>query len=69
MNEIPYLVEISIKASDSNNLDEYPFNIPAVANLKKLTFHPDVTFIIGENGSGKSTIIESIAIAMGFDDR
>lgn len=67
MNEIPYLVEISIKESGSNNLDEYPFNIAAVANLKKkLLFHPDVTFIIGENGTGKSTIIEAIAIAMGF---
>jgi predicted ATPase len=66
MNEIPYLLEISIRESDSRNLDTYPFNIPAVANLQKLSFHPDVTFIIGENGTGKSTIIEAIAIAMGF---
>ena len=66
MNEKPYLIEISIKNKDTNNSDEYPFNIPAVANLRKLSFHPDVTFIIGENGTGKSTIIEAIAIAMGF---
>ena len=66
MNEIPYLIEISLKESISKNLDVYPFNIPAVANLEKLSFHPDVTFIIGENGTGKSTIIEAIAMAMGF---
>jgi predicted ATPase len=31
-----------------------------------LQFHPDVTFLVGENGTGKSTLIESIALAMGF---
>lgn len=66
MNEKPYLIEISLKNKETINLDEYPFNIPAIANLHKLSFHPDVTFIIGENGTGKSTIIEAIAIAMGF---
>jgi predicted ATPase len=66
MNEKPYLIEISLKDKDSNNFNKYPFDIPAVANLNKLSFHPDVTFIIGENGTGKSTIIEAIAIAMGF---
>lgn len=32
-----------------------------------LTFHPDVTFIIGENGTGKSTLLEGIATALGFN--
>lgn len=46
---------------------EYPFNLPAIKNLSKLSFHPKVTFIIGENGFGKSTILESIAVAYGFN--
>ena len=28
----------------------YPFNIPSVAALETLRFHPRVTFLVGENG-------------------
>jgi len=37
-----------------------------VRTLDVLEFHRDVTFLIGENGSGKSTILEAIAVAMEF---
>lgn len=50
--------------------DAYPFNIPAVrhlAKVKQLTFEKPVTFFVGENGTGKSTLIEAIAVAMGFN--
>ena len=30
-------------------------------------FDPDVTFLVGENGTGKSTLLEAIAIALGFN--
>jgi predicted ATPase len=33
----------------------------------ELSFHPKATFIIGENGSGKSTILEAIAVAYVFN--
>ncbi|WP_407314104.1 AAA family ATPase [Desulfosporosinus sp. SB140] len=49
------------------SFSEYPFNLPAIKNLQRLAFHPQVTFIVGENGSGKSTILESIAVAYGFN--
>jgi predicted ATPase len=32
-----------------------------------LTFHPKVTFFVGENGSGKSTLLEGIAVACGLN--
>jgi predicted ATPase len=44
--------------------DNYPFNIAALRNLEELQFHPDVTFFVGENGTGKSTLLESIAQLM-----
>ena len=44
----------------------HPYNVPAVRDLQALDFHPDVTFFIGENGAGKSTILEAIALALGF---
>lgn len=49
--------------------DSYPFNIPAIRFLqdgKKLSFEKPVTFFVGENGMGKSTLIEAIAVASGF---
>lgn len=42
----------------------YPFNIPAIKNLNELKFEKPVTFLIGENGAGKSTIIEALAVAL-----
>jgi predicted ATPase len=46
---------------------EYPFCIPAIRNLKRLVLHPKVTFLVGENGIGKSTLVEAIAVKMGFN--
>src|SRR6266705_326607 len=45
----------------------YPFNIPCLAGGLHLTFTSDVTFLVGENGSGKSTILEAIAEKCGFN--
>ncbi len=47
----------------------FPFSLPAIHSLteKHLHFHPNVTFIIGENGTGKSTILEGIAVAFGYN--
>lgn len=45
--------------------DEYPFTIPAVATLEELHFPGSVTFFAGENGSGKSTVLEAIAAGVG----
>src|SRR5947207_2890244 len=51
------------------SFDVYPFNIPAVRTMKTVKFHPAVTFLIGENGSGKSTIVEAVAVRMGMHEK
>jgi predicted ATPase len=45
----------------------YPFVVPAVAALGASPLHFDspVTFLVGENGSGKSAILEGLACAVG----
>src|SRR6185436_18437899 len=48
--------------------DAFPFNLPAVRGKNfALEFSSPVTFFVGENGSGKSTVLEAIAIACGFN--
>jgi predicted ATPase len=56
----------SVHLTEGFDTNAYPFTIPAVAHLDNLQFHEDVTFFVGENGSGKSTVLEALAIAMGF---
>lgn len=67
MNIRPYIREVSLKRDRVASFDAYPFCIPAVRELSCLEFHPDVTFIVGENGCGKSTLLEAIAVAWGFN--
>ena len=47
--------------------DSYVYSIPAIRNLQTLTFHSPVTFFVGENGTGKSTLLEAIAVGCGFN--
>ena len=41
--------------------------VPALQGLETLSFHRNITFFAGENGTGKSTLLEAIAVAYGFN--
>jgi predicted ATPase len=41
----------------------HPFELPIIQQLERLDFTTSVTFLVGENGTGKSTLLEGIAIA------
>lgn len=60
------LLEIQFLAGDKK-LDKYPFNLPFPKIVDKLKINSQITFFVGENGTGKSTLIEAIAIASGFN--
>ena len=62
-----YIRSIELNRQKVESFDRYPFNLPAIRTLTKLEIHPSVTHIVGENGSGKSTVLEAIAVAMGFN--
>lgn len=62
-----YLSRIALKREDIPNFEEYPFSIPIVQNLTEIELDCPVTFFIGENGIGKSTFVEAIAMAMGLN--
>jgi predicted ATPase len=62
-----YLFSMKMRNSTSARPDAYPFSLPALRNFRELLFHPKVTFFVGENGTGKSTLLEGIAAAWGFN--
>jgi predicted ATPase len=45
---------------------EYPFTIPILRDGFSLEFTTPVTFLVGENGTGKSTLLEALAWRAGF---
>ena len=47
--------------------DSYLRNISALKGFSRLAFESNVTFFAGENGTGKSTLLEGIAVAYGFN--
>lgn len=44
----------------------FPFDVPAVAAVEELQLDAPVTLLAGDNGTGKSTLVEAIAQAIGF---
>jgi len=63
---VNFLRSLRVRYGDPDGTEEgYPFNIPVVQSLDALDFRAPVTFFVGENGSGKSTILEAIAAAVG----
>ena len=67
MTAEPFLRYLELMRDRVPDWKLYPFNIPAIAQIERLEFGPAVTFLVGENGSGKSTFIEAIAILAGFN--
>lgn len=60
-------IGIQPQAEDAHS---YVFRLPVIQSLigrRTLQLHKPVTFFVGENGTGKSTLLEAIAVAAGFN--
>ena len=60
------LKKISLLKERITNPSEYPFNIQTIASLKGVEISSRVCFFVGENGTGKSTLLEAVAAHYGF---
>lgn len=64
----PYLKRIAFKPDVEVDRSEYPFSLPFLATDDfEIVFDTAVTIIVGENGVGKSTLLEAVAAVAGFD--
>jgi predicted ATPase len=64
----PYLRSVWLDQSRVADATLYPFCLPFLSNGFQLDFAQAITIIIGENGTGKSTLLEGIAALAGYDE-
>jgi predicted ATPase len=64
----PYLRRVWLDQSRIVDASAYPFCLPFLRSGFELEFEQPITIIVGENGTGKSTILEGIAALAGYDD-
>ncbi len=74
MNKLDYAIDLDgplldkVKTHFTQDIDfsHYPFSLNIIKTLPEIKFPTKVTFFVGENGTGKSTILEAIALQAGF---
>ena len=64
----PYLKRIWLDETRVPDVSAYPFCLPLFRPEFALEFERPITIIVGENGTGKSTLLEGIAAMAGYDD-
>jgi predicted ATPase len=64
----PYLRRVWLDAARIPDAKAYPFCLPFLRDDFELTFDTAITIIVGENGTGKSTLLEGMAVLAGYDE-
>jgi predicted ATPase len=64
----PYLRRVWLDPSRIADRAAYPFCLPFLQDDFELSFDRSITIIVGENGTGKSTFLEGIAVLAGYDE-
>jgi predicted ATPase len=65
----PFLKRVSLKPTAADMRNSYPFSLPWLRDDDwALEFTTPVTILMGENGVGKSTLVEAIASLAGYDE-
>jgi predicted ATPase len=64
----PYLKRLWLDPAHIPDRTAYPFCLPFLSDDFELRFERAITIIVGENGTGKSTLLEGIAVLAGYDE-
>ncbi|KKB36280.1 AAA family ATPase [Bacillus thermotolerans] len=62
-----FLKRITLQHERIPTFRDYPFSIPSIRHLDQVDIKSPVTFFVGENGTGKSTLLEAVAEQCGFN--
>ncbi|UDL91159.1 AAA family ATPase [Mesorhizobium sp. PAMC28654] len=67
--QAPYLKRILLEPARVADWEKYPWNLPLFRGQAfELEFTTPITIIVGENGTGKSTLLEAIGALAGYDE-
>jgi predicted ATPase len=64
----PYLKRVWLESGRVADREAYPYCLPFLRDGLDLSFDHAITIIVGENGTGKSTLLEGIAALAGYDE-
>ena len=64
----PYLRRVWLDPARIDDRAAYPFCLPFLHDDFELSLDRSITIIVGENGTGKSTLLEGIAVLAGYDE-
>nr|NJM04032.1 AAA family ATPase [Desulfobacula sp.] len=61
-----YLKKVRLLPEKFPVLDHYPFNMKIFQDTEAISFNTPITFFMGENGTGKSTLLRALAHGCGI---
>lgn len=64
----PFLRSLRLADPKAERPKEYPFTLPWLTDDFELEFEEPITILMGENGTGKSTLVEAVAAIAGYDE-
>ena len=62
-----FIISFELLKDKISSTEKYPFNLPIVKHLDTINLHKNVTFLVWENGTWKSTLLEALAVQYWFN--